>query len=106
MILPNTELLIEILGKDWKTEENIIYESILGDCGYRWEEVNPHELMSLMKDWALGKGFYILSMRDEFGGIALASTKKESAIHDEVASEETEAVFKICEWILKQKLQP
>ncbi len=101
MELPNENLLDKVLG--------------LHDCVYAWEDnktltinvnwtMNKYELMDLMKKWALSKGFYVLSMIDEFGGMALASTKKESAIHNEVAELEAEAVFKICEWILKEKL--
>ncbi len=110
MILPSEELLKEIMkiGEDSMIDDVEVYKNniLYAVDGQYADDINIYELMKLMKQWALSKGFFILSMIDEFGGMALASTKKESAIHDEVASEEAEAVFKICEWILKEKLKP
>ncbi len=106
MELPSRKLLDAVM-KDSPTVNPVfidkfnyeVFVSALGDSSL----INILALVRLMKTWALGKGFYVLSMIDEFGGMALVSTKKNSNIHNEVASEEAEAVFKICEWILNQQ---
>ncbi len=112
MILPSKELLSAVYGtkitrcdnkiNDFKNE--LYFESEqYGNGEYIKFYVNINQIAQVMKKWALTKGFYVLSMIDEFGGMALVSTKKNSNIHNEVAREEAEAVFKICEWILEQR---
>ncbi len=112
MILPSKELLSAVYGTkitkcDNKINDftNVLYfeSKQYGSDEYIKFYVNINQMAYGMKKWALTEGFYVLSMIDEFGGMALVSTKKNSNIHNEVASEEAEAVFKICEWILNQQ---
>ncbi len=105
MVLPSKELLSEIYN-EFKIEDGVIYESVLDDCGYRWEAVNQYELMNLMKRWAYGYGFEIVERCSD----AKVINGELEVLHlVEMYDEDIfspSRVFSCCEWILKQKLQP
>lgn len=105
------ELFTEVLNIqfDWlqniKLEGSILtyekhYESFRGDsCSY-WsdEEINIYELAHKCKEWAMDKGYYT-----ESGLTGKLAQCLVVGVKHFLADTEPEAIFKACEWILKQK---
>ena len=102
------ELLSEVLGK----KVDMIYtEDYLGHSfkpfirplyGSFVDEVNIYELAHKCKEWALTKhNTYLSSWTESSQGVCEASTTNEDK--DFFAETEPEAIFKACEWILKDK---
>ena len=91
------------------TEGNVItlvYTSEF-NCTY---EYNIHELAHKCKEWAVYKGYYLDSGFVSNKATPMATIYnpdgKENSKEDEIYFEsntEPEAIFKACEWLLKQK---
>lgn len=95
------QLINEVLGFDWvehiRIDEN---EIIMGTLDEDMQDINIYELSYRCKDWAVEKGFYLKSwINDDYSGTCeiLLFGKYD-------ANTEYEAVFKACEWILKNKV--
>lgn len=106
------KLLTEVLGKSvrkcigiHKDNKNAFCYTLEGAIysysGY--EIINKHELIHLLKEWAFTKGVIIKTQRDIFHQTIYASTVLEDGIeiHSDHRKSEFEAVYRSCDWILK-----
>ena len=117
----STEVLSEVLGvyvrDGWYFDCELLlytYDKILGlDENYH-SEINIHELAHKCKEWAFDKGYIIevgvhptikkdRSDRDYFYKITTDRGQILVSKFDEIIKTEPEAIFKACEWILKEK---
>ena len=111
--LPSKELLSAVLGRRVYgiegVENNILtttcYMMYLEDTVYKF---NIDTLARLMKEWALKEGFHIYSKTKEDGGLAEITDSEGGmylldAMKRYTANDESEAVTKACEWILKEQ---
>ena len=117
------ELLSEITGHEISVDENdkpkIVFKTELEYyeksvvSRYR-QRINIYELAHKCKEWALGKGYIIevgvhptikkdRSDRDYFYKITTDRGQILVSKFDEIIKTEPEAIFKACEWILKEK---
>ena len=109
MITPSKELLSEVLkeniDKDLiEFEDNSIKYAVEAEYP-QWEYINIHELAhDNMKQWSFDNGYRFATQQNKKGTWWIV-------LHDEAGSEvysadyqksELEAIFKACEWILKQ----
>ena len=81
---------------------------LVADCSRDAEyiSINIYELMHLMKEWAWGKGFQLMSHRNYFNNKYAIQVHEKLYRHFEAESledTEIETVTKACEWILKEK---
>ena len=98
------ELLSEVLKKEvidvFKVvKSNLRYEDTA------LQHINIYELMHLMKEWTLAKGFGISSgVADHITKIRFCTISKDCLDTWDTFNEDSEfeAVTKACEWILKQ----
>ena len=110
MILPSEELLREIMeiGTDSIIDDVEVYKNniLYAVDGQYADDINIYELMHLMKEWAVNKGFVVLSRNDSIGYrwtviLSIPSNLNFNKPFEQLS--EFEAVIKACEWILKQK---
>ena len=88
--------------------ENIIAVSYYMEDG--WQHLNIYELAHKCKEWAISKGYDILS-----GGLEASLyscyidysdkryTLQMTPLHHEFANTEPEAIFEACQWILDNR---
>jgi len=110
MTPPSKELLGAVLGiKVNKIEYEEQQNEIVYYCnqfGRATGYINIYELMHLMKEWAWGKGFQLMSHRNYFNNKYAIQVHEKLYRHFEAESledTEIETVTKACEWILKEK---
>ena len=109
--LPSKELLIEILGQDRKTPCNKLEMEvgnnylIIDD----WIKINIYELSHRCKEWAYKNDYALFTGKDWVDGDDMWFCLEQQKYKSEVAyckwneaDTEPEAIFKACEWILKE----
>ena len=88
-----------------------LYEAVI-ELDYRYitreeyDEINIHELAHKCKEWAYNKGFMLLSglyIRGKIWCEIYKPLDLNNTITQFGEDTEPEAIFKACEWILKQK---
>ena len=84
--------VIELSGPD------MFFNTISYSDGYEERKINTYELMHKCKEWAYEKyDISILSLRKS------ASINSDKHLAPFTADTEPEAIFKACEWILKNE---
>jgi hypothetical protein len=108
------ELLSEVLGKEVTNVEITMYGhfdiSLKNDYG---TEINKYELSHKCKEWALTKGIYSIASglnfeRKQLNDIsywASIQTKQGCLCDYHYSNTEPEAIFKVCQWILENKVK-
>ncbi len=101
MELPSKELFEEVTEI---TVENIHYGVYKGNVEYSEHgRINIYELMHMMKEWAYGQGYSLISYRNTLQVCICDIRKNGLGVFDHRAEDtEFEAVTKACEWILKE----
>ena len=115
MTLPSKELLSEILGleiqyfeTDIKKINNYINSTIKeGYIAYfnvEWKYINIHELTQKCKQWIYDKGFGLfISIEHPAYTLTIELSLSGKSIYiDDESNTEPEAIFKTCEWLLKE----
>ena len=101
------ELLTKVLGehcRSYDVETQLLFYTDEHDSSV-WVELNIYELMYLCKEWARKHYYYLPSYTGALGGtcsIDYGTKTIEIIIGDDSNFTEPEAVFKACEWILKE----
>lgn len=102
-MLISKELLSKVLNR------NILKIKIFSNCvGYfydeKYDEINIFELAHKCKEWLIEQTDNDIEIRSNKDvSIVSVYIKEEADFHFEYADMEIEAIFKACEWILKNK---
>jgi hypothetical protein len=111
MILPSKELLSAVLGvtqvTDLKIRDNkLFYTSYNNPSISNWKAINVHELAHKCKEWAISKGYDVLSGGLEAGlyscyidYAAKRYTLLMTPLYHTFEDTEFEAVIQACEWV-------
>jgi hypothetical protein len=106
MILPSKELLSYALGQCCKVPKRVEYNNLIYFCELQWEErsINIYELMHMMKEWALSRGYKLSSrLTNNYRGACKVNTNRE--LTECYANTEPEAIFKATSYIMEQLKQ-
>ena len=111
MNLPSKELLSEVLGENVTSIQELSSDAIFGgrqawitskshDCA-----INIHELAHKCKEWAFQHNFIVNSELHYHKGCCSIYDSNGDCLNGKGIFEDTEpeAIFKACEWILKQE---
>ena len=111
MNLPSKELLSEVLNitqvTDLKIRDNeLLYTFYNNPSINDWKSINIHELAHRCKEWAISKGYDILSGGLEAGlhGCYIDYADKRctlqmAPLYHTFEDTEPEAIFEACEWL-------
>ena len=107
MILPSKELISEVLSKEVEEERFIDSNSLTYVNSGIYEDINIYEFAFKCKEWAKLKYFIDIDSHCDcarWGAEATSHNGRPSVFYEQVfiGRTEPEAIFKACEYILKE----
>ncbi len=98
------ELLSEVLGKEYDVKHITIQGTTVWYDNYESCTINIYELAHLCKEWALKYNILIIAYKHDFAVAKISNNITGKRVSDSMFSSDTEpeAIFKACQWILKE----